>query len=106
MKKLFELVFIIFFSIQLNAENGCIPEFSVDSFKIELKKIQYYDFDEAKKEAIETLFQKCLTSLQVKQLLQELKFELNSIKGKEAALVQELQDNIPDVVDSKTFLKE
>ena len=44
--------------------------------------------------------------VQTKQLLQELKFELNSIKGKEAALVQELQDNIPDVVDSKTFLKE
>ena len=44
--------------------------------------------------------------LQTKQLLQELKFELNTVKNKEQSLVQELQDNIPDVVDSKTFLKE
>ena len=44
--------------------------------------------------------------VQTKQLLQELKFELNTVKNKEQSLVQELQDNIPDVVDSKTFLKE
>ena len=44
--------------------------------------------------------------MQTKQLLQELKFELNTVKNKEQSLVQELQDNIPDVVDSKTFLKE
>ena len=41
-----------------------------------------------------------------KQLLQELKFELNTVKQKEQSLVQELQDNIPDVLDSRQVLKE
>ena len=41
-----------------------------------------------------------------KQLLQELKFELNTVKQKEQSLVQELQTNIPDVLDSRQVLKE
>lgn len=44
--------------------------------------------------------------IKTKQLLQELSFELNTVKQKEQSLVQELQDNIPDVLDSRQVLKE
>tara|TARA_Y100000361_G_scaffold150240_1_gene165633 strand:- start:557 stop:832 length:276 start_codon:yes stop_codon:yes gene_type:complete len=44
--------------------------------------------------------------IKTKQLLQELKFELNSVKGKEAELIQQQMDNIPEVLDSKQILKE
>ena len=41
-----------------------------------------------------------------KQLLQELTFELTTVRSKEQKLIQELQDNIPDVIDSRQVLKE
>jgi len=44
--------------------------------------------------------------IKTKQLLQELKFELNSVKGREAELIQQQMDNIPEVLDSKQILKE
>ena len=44
--------------------------------------------------------------IKTKQLLQELKFELNSVKGREAELIQQQMNNIPEVLDSKQILKE
>ena len=41
-----------------------------------------------------------------KQLLQELTFELTTARNKEQQLIQELQDNIPAVLDSRQVLKE
>jgi prefoldin subunit 5 len=41
-----------------------------------------------------------------KQLLQELTFELTTVRNKEQQLIQELQDNIPTVLDSRQVLKE
>ena len=80
MKQLIGLALIIFFGIRLNAQSGCLPNFSVDSFEIELKKIKLYDFDQAKKESIEALLNYCLTSLQVKHILKELSFEEDKLE--------------------------
>ena len=44
--------------------------------------------------------------VKTKQLLQELTFEIASVSKQETKLVQELQDNIPDVIDSRQVLKE
>ena len=80
MKKLIALLLIIFFGIQSNAQSGCSQKLSLDSFQKELKKVKDYDFDQAKKEAIQVLLNKCLTSLQLKQLLMELSFEEDKLE--------------------------
>ncbi len=79
MRKLFGLILIIFSAIQSNAQNGCSPQFSENAFKTEVQKIKIHDFDQAKKEAIELLLTKCLTSIQLKKLLQELNFEQDKL---------------------------
>ena len=68
-------VLLLFTSAQIFAETGCTSPLSAEAFQTEFKKVKSHDFDEAKKEAIEALFSKCLTSAQIKQLLQELSFE-------------------------------
>ena len=80
MKKLFGLILIIFFGIYSHAQSGCLPQFTENSFQLELKKIKDQDFDQAKKEAIEILLNKCITSLQLKKLLQELSFEEDKLE--------------------------
>ncbi len=80
MKKLFGLILIIFLSIYSHAQSGCLPQFTENSFQLELKKIKAHDFDQAKKEAIEILLNKCVTSLQLKKLLQELSFEEDKLE--------------------------
>jgi len=80
MKKLFGLILIIFFGIYSHAQSGCLPQFTENSFQSELKKIKDHDFDQAKKEAIEILLNKCITSLQLKKLLQELSFEEDKLE--------------------------
>jgi predicted nucleic acid-binding Zn-ribbon protein len=44
--------------------------------------------------------------VKTKQLLQELTYELNTTRIAQELAVQKLQDNIPDVMDSKQVLKE
>ena len=80
MKVLLGLALIIFFHIHSNAQSGCLPKFSGDSFQIELKKIKAHDFDQDKKDGIEVLLNQCLTSLQFKLLLQELSFEEDKLE--------------------------
>ncbi len=80
MRKLFGLILITFSAIQSNAQNGCSPQFSENAFKAEVQKIKIHDFDQAKKEAIELLLTKCLTSMQLKKLLQELSFEEDKLE--------------------------
>ena len=80
MKKISGLVLVVFFSFNSNAQSECINKLSVDSFQIVLKEIKEHDFDQAKKESIEILLNKCLTSLQLKKLLQELSFEEDKLE--------------------------
>ena len=75
MKKIFIALLIVFFNIPSNAQNGCLPKLSADSFEIKLKKIKNYDFDQVKKDSIELLLNQCLTCNQIKLLLVELSFE-------------------------------
>ena len=79
MRKLFGLILITFSAVQSDAQNGCSPQFSENAFKTEVQKIKIHDFDQAKKEAIELLLTKCLTSIQLKKLLQELNFEQDKL---------------------------
>ena len=44
--------------------------------------------------------------VKTKQLLQELTYELNTTRIAQELAVQELQNNIPDVLDSRQVLKE
>ena len=44
--------------------------------------------------------------MKTKQLLQELTYELNTTRIAQELAVQELQNNIPDVLDSRQVLKE
>ena len=44
--------------------------------------------------------------VKTKQLLQELTYELNTTRIAQELAVQKLQDNIPDVLDSRQVLKE
>ena len=44
--------------------------------------------------------------MKTKQLLQELTYELNTTRTAQELAVQELQNNIPDVLDSRQVLKE
>lgn len=74
MKKVLAVILLIT-STQIFAETGCTSPLSEASFQTEFEKVKSHDFDEAKKTAIEALFSKCLTSNQIKQLLQELSFE-------------------------------
>lgn len=69
------LIILFALSLQSIAQTGCSSPLSDTQFKTEFKKVTSHDFDEAKKGAIESLFGKCLTSAQIKQLLQQLSFE-------------------------------
>jgi hypothetical protein len=78
MKKIFfSLILLLVISLELRAE--CSSNLSKEAFKTALDEVQKHNFDAAKKKTIEALFEKCLTSLQVKQLLQELSFEEDKI---------------------------
>ncbi|MAS52543.1 MAG: hypothetical protein CMD20_04990 [Flavobacteriales bacterium] len=103
MKKLFGLILIIFLSIYSHAQSGCLPQFTENSFQLELKKIKAHDFDQAKKEAIEILLNECITSLQLKKLLQELSFEEDKLelakKGYKKVSDPDKFDIIKDVFD-------
>lgn len=74
MKKALAILLLITTS-NLFAATGCTSPLTDAAFQTEFKKVKAHDFDEAKKSAIESLFSKCLTSAQIKQLLQELSFE-------------------------------
>ncbi len=93
-----------------HAQNGCLPKLSKNTFQIELKKIQTHDFDQAKKEAIELLLSQCLTSFQLKQLLQELSFEEDKLEiAKKAYTMISDPSNfgiIKDVFDFEDVKKE
>jgi len=73
--KYFFLSFFFIFGIVITLNAGCESPLSEAEFQNELTKIKSFTFDEAKKTAIESLFKKCLTSNQIKGLLQELSFE-------------------------------
>lgn len=73
--KYFFLSFFFIFGIAITLNAGCESPLSEAEFQNELTKIKSFTFDEAKKTAIESLFKKCLTSNQIKGLLQELSFE-------------------------------
>ena len=73
--KYFFLSFFFIFGIVIALNAGCESPLSEAEFQNELTKIKSFTFDEAKKTAIESLFKKCLTSNQIKGLLQELSFE-------------------------------
>ncbi len=85
------LVLLFILSTQVFAETGCSSALSDGLFDTEFNKIKSYDFDEAKKTAIETIFLKCLTSAQIKQLLQELSFEEDKLE-----LAKKAYDNVYD----------
>ncbi len=110
MKKLFGLILIIFFGINSHAQIGCLPQFTENSFQLELKKIKDQDFDQAKKEAIEILLNKCITSLQLKKLLQELSFEEDKLELAKKAFKTVSDPNtfgiIKDVFDFEDTKKE
>lgn len=74
MKKVLTLALVIF-GLQIRLYASCSSPLPNKMFETELIKIKAHDFDEAKKIAIEILLEKCLTSIQVKELLKELNFE-------------------------------
>jgi hypothetical protein len=80
MEKLFQFILITFLSFKIHAQTGCSPSFSKDSFQIEFKKIKAHEFEDSKKDAIGTLLNKCLTSNQLKDLLNELSFEHDKLE--------------------------
>jgi hypothetical protein len=108
--KIFTFVTVLFFCLQLDAQNDCSPKLSLDSFQIELKKIKLYDFDQAKKESIEILFSYCLTSLQVKALLKELSFEEDKLELAKKAYSQVSDPSkfniVKDIFDFEASKKE
>ena len=73
--KYFFLSFFFILGIVITLNAGCELPISEAEFQSELTKVKSFTFDEAKKTAIESLFKKCLTSNQIKCLLQELSFE-------------------------------
>jgi hypothetical protein len=82
MKKLLPIFTLFITSITLNATPGdCTSPITSVEFHTEFKKIKAHDFDEAKKEATEKfLMDKCFTSKQVKQLLENLSFEEHKLE--------------------------
>ena len=76
-KLLFLLTLLLVLQVELHAE--CSSNLSKEAFKTALEEVHKLNFDAAKKKTIEALFEKCLTSIQVKDLLKELSFEEDKI---------------------------
>lgn len=80
MEKLFQFILITFLSFKIHAQTGCSPSLSKNSFQIECKKIKAHEFENSKKDAIRILLNECLTSNQLKDLLNELSFEHDKLE--------------------------
>ncbi len=98
MKKIFIALLIILFDAESNAQSGCLPQLSEDSFEIKLKKIKNYDFDQVKKDSIELLLSQCPTCDQMKQLLKELSFEEDKLD-----IIKKAYSKVSDPSNFKTI---